>query len=72
MEIILLDRLVPDKAGKPNRKKAIADYIVKISRFGGYLAHANDPPPGNIVMWRGMSRLTDIHLGVLIAGDICG
>jgi hypothetical protein len=27
------------------------------------LARASDPPPGNLVMWRGLSRLTDIVLG---------
>ena len=29
-----------------------------------YLARANDPPPGNLVIWRGLSRLNDIQLGV--------
>ena len=26
--------------------------------------------PGNIVVWRGMSRLTDICLGLELAGDV--
>jgi hypothetical protein len=25
------------------------------------------PPPGNSVVWKGLSRLTDIHLGFLLA-----
>ena len=25
-----------------------------LARLGGYLDHACDPPPGNIVIWRGM------------------
>jgi hypothetical protein len=29
----------------------------------GYLARANDHPPGSTVMLRGLSRLTDIELG---------
>ena len=43
----------------------------ELARLGGYLARASDPPPGTIVMWRGMSRLTDIQIGVEIgAGDM--
>jgi len=39
---------------------------------GGYLARAKDPPPGNIVMWRGLSRLNDITLGATQQADIVG
>jgi hypothetical protein len=31
--------------------------------MGGYLARGHDPPPGNTVMWRGLTRLMDIELG---------
>jgi hypothetical protein len=34
-----------------------------LARLGGYLARANDPPPGNNVIWRGLSRLADIQFG---------
>jgi hypothetical protein len=61
-EIRLLDQLVPDKA-EPTSRKAISRYIIKIAKLGGYLARANDPPPGNIVIWRGLSRLSDIEVG---------
>jgi hypothetical protein len=37
-----------------------------------YLARANDPPPGNTVMWRGLSRLTDIALGAMVGAEIVG
>jgi hypothetical protein len=37
-----------------------------------YLARKGDPPPGNMVMWRGMTRLTDIVLGMSIAKEIVG
>src|SRR5918912_1569736 len=30
------------------------------------------PPPGNTVMWRGMSRLTDITLGSTVAAGLVG
>jgi len=31
---------------------------------------AKDPHPGNIVIWRGLSRLTDIAIGFQIAKDV--
>ena len=39
--------------------------------MGGYLARASDPPPGNMVMWRGLARLTDIVIGFEMA-KTCG
>jgi transposase-like protein/DDE family transposase len=62
-ECQLLDLLVPDPAKSRSPKKSLSSYIIKVARLGGYLARASDPPPGNIVMWRGLSRLTDILLG---------
>jgi hypothetical protein len=60
----LLDHLVPDRRVDRARKKiSLSFYITKLARLGGYLARADDPPPGNKVMWRGLSRLTDIELG---------
>ena len=70
VEIGLLDRLVKDR--KPQQRTTLAHYLAKIARLGGYLARASDPPPGNTVMWRGMSRLTDIALGATIAAGNCG
>jgi hypothetical protein len=61
----LLDELVPDKPAR-NQTAPLAHYITKLARLGGYLARAHDPPPGNTVIWRGMSRLTDIGLGIMI------
>jgi hypothetical protein len=69
-EIGLLDRLVKDR-GRP-RAKTLAHYVTKIARLGGYLARASDPPPGNTVMWRGLSRLTDLRLGAMIGAQIVG
>jgi len=62
-ECKLLDHLVPDRTKTPSKHKSMSDYIIKLARLGGYLARASDPPPGNIVMWRGLSRLTDIVIG---------
>ena len=69
-EIAVLDRLVNDKPQA--RQKTLSHYLTKIARLGGYLARANDPPPGNTVMWRGLSRLTDIELGATIGARIVG
>jgi len=59
----LLDRVVPDLPRENGSPKTLSSYIRKVARLGGYLARAGDPPPGNTVMWRGLSRLTDIVLG---------
>jgi hypothetical protein len=69
-EIAVLDRLVNDKPQA--RPKTLSHYLTKIARLGGYLARANDPPPGNTAMWRGLSRLTDIALGAMVGADIMG
>ena len=57
----LLDELMPDKTCRP-QAPSVAHYVVKLARLGGYLARANDRPPGNTAIWRGLSRLTDIEL----------
>ena len=69
-EIAVLDRLVTDKSEA--RQKTLSHYLTKIARLGGYLARANDPLPGNTVMWRGLSRLTDIALGAMVGARIVG
>ena len=72
IEINLLDHLVQDKDRLRPRNRTLSVYLTKIARLGGYLARASDPPPGNMVMWRGLSRLTDIELGALIAVEFVG
>lgn len=67
----LLDELVADEATS-HPVPCIAHYIVKLARLGGYLARAHDPPPGNTVIWRGLSRLTDIELGIMIGVQLVG
>ena len=64
VEIQTLDKLRPDKVA--NSQKLLSNYILKIARLGGYLARAQDPPPGNIVIWRGWTRLNDIVWGTMI------
>lgn len=61
----MLDERLPDKSAQPTNP-SMAHYIVKLARLGGYLARVHDPPPGNTVIWRRLSRLTDIELGNMI------
>ena len=72
LEMDLLDELVRDKGQVLLRSKTLAYYLTKIARMGGYLARGHDPPPGNTVMWRGLSRLMDIELGARIGAQIYG
>jgi hypothetical protein len=56
--------LVPDRRVTPPARLSLSKYLTKIARLGGYLARANDPPPGNVVIWRSLARLTDIKLAL--------
>jgi Transposase DNA-binding len=70
LELQLLDRLHKDGADPP--AKSLSTYILKLARLGGYLARGHDGPPGNTVLWRGISRLTDIQLGFLLGAQLVG
>jgi len=61
-----------DDAYDQSPVRDLAFYAVKVARLGGYLNRRHDPPPGNIVMWRGLIRLTDIGLGLSMAADLVG
>lgn len=71
LELHLLDHLAPDR-GAEHESKSLSNYIVKIARLRGYLARARDPAPGNIVMWRGLARLTDIAIGYSLRSEDVG
>ena len=76
-EIGLLDRAVPNKGlpaglGTTAPGRTLSAYLAKVARLGGYLARTRDPPPGNLVMWRGWSRLADLMLGAELAKRRCG
>lgn len=72
VEINLLDQVVKYKKNEYSNKKKLSDYLTMIAMLGGYLGRASDPPPGNIVMWRGLTRLTDIELGFNLGLKIVG
>ena len=72
LEMTILDRLCPDKSSKEPASGTLSDYIIKITRLGGYMARARDPAAGNTVMWRGLAHLTAITLGVALSGELVG
>ena len=60
----ILDRIFPDKKAK---KAFTVQYnLTKLARLGGYLARASDPPPGPLVIWRGLMKLNDFQRAVLL------
>jgi hypothetical protein len=69
-EIEILDRLIADP--KPTAKPTVSHYLVAIAKLGGYLTRVKDPRPGNMVIWRGLARLTDIHIGFDLRAGIVG
>jgi hypothetical protein len=72
VEVQLLDRLIPVATGKQPPVAVPSPYLIKVARLGGNLARRSDSPPGNMVMWRGLSRLTDIELGFLLGVQLVG
>jgi hypothetical protein len=70
-EIDVLDRGVRDRPDPP-RVGTLCVHLAKVARLGGYLARTHDPPPGNIIMWRGWSRLADIMTGAELANQRWG
>ena len=72
LELDLLDQLSKPHRSMARSPKSLDHYLDRIARLGGYLGRASDPPPGNIVMWRGLARLTDIAIGFSIREEKCG
>ena len=73
-EIAALDRINAAHSKSPRAaNRTLAAYVLRIATLGGYLARAHDPPPGNMVIWRGLTRLQDITFGLTIASHLrCG
>jgi hypothetical protein len=72
LEIHLLDQLVRSEDTRQPQRGSDSIYLTKLARLGGYLARGGDSPPGNRVIWRGMSRLTDIELGFTLGAELVG
>ena len=72
LELRILDRLINDKPRAQSRPKLLSCYLTKLARLGGYLARNSDHPPGNETIWRGLTRLVDIQLGVMMGEQLVG
>src|ERR1022692_611934 len=72
LEIKILQRLAPDRQSGSSRSSKLQSCLIPLAGLGGYPNRTGDGPPGNIVMWRGMSRLTDIELGFQMAMENVG
>jgi len=69
-ELDLLDQF--SKCPRPHGVRIISHYLQIVAGLGGYLMRRRDGPPGNTVLWRGLSRLNDIHLGFELAVSFVG
>lgn len=72
LELRILDRLVADEPTVQLHQHLLSHYLIKLARLGGYLARNSDSPPGNGTIWRGLTRLVDIQLGVVMGKEIVG
>jgi hypothetical protein len=73
LEIDLLNRIADEHGSSRSRgPPSLHSSLTQLACLGGYLNRASDPPPGNTVIWRGMSRLTDIEIGFLMGAQYVG
>jgi hypothetical protein len=68
-ELQLLQCVHPNAVGV---SPSLEGCLLQLAKLGGYLARAGDPPPGTLVIWRGLVRLTDIQLGFSLVEKSCG
>jgi len=47
----------------------LGDTVMLVARLGGYLGRAHDPPPGHVVMWRGLVKLQTMCEGYELFRD---
>jgi hypothetical protein len=69
-EIAVLDRVAG--AEPAASKRTVSHYLLEVAKLGGYLGRTHDPPPGNLVVWRGLSRLADILFGHNLDSKLVG
>ena len=72
LEIDLLNRLAAAHPKVNSSRQSLKSCLIQLACLGGYLNRAGDAPPGNTVIWRGMSRLTDIEIGFLLGTQHVG
>jgi len=72
LESEILNQLVRTNPNSDRSKGTVVFYLTKLAQLDGYLARRNVPPPGNMVIWRGLSRFTDIQMGFLMGSKTYG
>ena len=65
-EIATLDAIDAARTKPRILRRTLATYLLQIAMLGGHLARSHDPPPGNMVVWRGLTRLNDIAFGISV------
>ncbi|GGB11321.1 hypothetical protein GCM10011491_44060 [Brucella endophytica] len=68
-EISALDQTDAARTRPRLQRPTCAAYLLQIAMLGGYLTRKHDPPPDNIVVWRGMTRLHDIAVDISIGSS---
>ncbi len=68
----LEQRLLQAAVARAQPSTALHHCLIQLARLGGYLARAHDPPPGNLVVWRGLARLNDLALGAEFGFTLVG
>lgn len=72
LEVDLLNRLAHPPPRSQSRPSTLNSCLTRLAPLGGYLALAGDAPSGNMVIWRGLVRLTNIEIGYLLASQHVG
>jgi hypothetical protein len=63
----MINRIAAHAGRAPATLQTLSTYLIEIARLGGYLGRRRDPPPGNMIMWRGWPRFMDIQHGAALA-----
>lgn len=66
----VIAKLAVSDGKTPLKCKTLNDWTNALAALGGYLNRKSDPPPGNIVLWRGMQRLLDAS--AVLNPNTCG
>ena len=72
LEVKLLERLAAQRSAPSRAPPSLQSFLLQLACLGGYLNRATDSPPGNTVLWRGMTRLADIAIGFDLAAKDVG
>jgi ABC-type transport system involved in Fe-S cluster assembly fused permease/ATPase subunit len=66
MELRILDRLVKINSATQPRLYMLSSYLTKLVQTRWRLARNSNSSPGNKTIWRRLTRLIDIQLGVIM------